>query len=323
VVLGVGMTLAAAGCAGSDKPGPTPSARPTSPSASVTPATPKPKPSPTKAAAYDPLSGGRKVDGPVVGVKIDNVAAARPQAGVYQADMVVVERVEGNLTRLLAIYHTKWPKRVGPVRSARNTDIEFLPMFSKSPGLVFSGANGKVARQLRKSPIRTIPRLTRDSSRVAPHNVFVNLDSVRNLKGIGKQQPVGFAFGKSRQWASAARDGSVTIPVGVDRFGFRYRNGHYRGTWNGKAQVDEHGTPVTVDNIVDLKVNYRKDTRTTSNKSYVAQTVGKGSVVVFSGGRKITGTWQRHSTTGRMSLKSSGGRTITLAPGHTWIMLDG
>jgi hypothetical protein len=324
VALGVGLSLAAAGCSGHGEPGPTPAARPSSPSPSATSATPtpKPKPSPSEPAS-DPLSGGKKVNGPVVGVKIDNVAAARPQAGVHQADMVVVERVEGNLTRLLAIYHTRWPKRVGPVRSARNTDIEFLPMFSKSPGLVFSGANRKVLRQLRRSPIRMIPRLTRDNSRIAPHNVFVDLNTVRKVKGVGKQQSIGLTFGKSGQWGSAPRATSVTIPVGVDRFGFRYAKGHYRGTWNGRAQVDENRRPVTVDNIVDLKVKYHKDTRSTSNKSYVADTVGKGTAVVYSLGHKITGTWQRHSTTGPMSLKTSGGKNIRLAPGHTWIILDG
>jgi hypothetical protein len=51
--------------------------------------------------------------------------------------------------------------------------------------------------------------------------------------------------------------------------------------------------------------------------------VGKGTAVVYSLGHKITGTWQRHSTTGPMSLKTSGGKNIRLAPGHTWIILDG
>lgn len=326
VGLSVALSLAAVGCKHDNNAGQSPAPEPSSPSPSATSASPTPKPSPKPSptsANYDPLSGGKKVDGPVVGVKIDNVAEARPQAGVYQADMVVAERVEGNLTRLLAIYHTHWPKRIGPVRSARNTDIDFLPMFSKHPGLVFSGANGKVMRQLRKSPIRMIPRSDRDNSRIAPHNVFINLNSVKSLSGVGKQQSIGFTFGKSQQWGSAPKASSVMIPIGVDRFGFRYSHDHYRGTWNGRNQTDENGTPVIIDNIVDLKVKYHKDTNTTSDKSYVAETVGKGSVVVYSRGRKISGTWERKSTGGPMTLRTSAGKDIMLAPGHTWIMLDG
>jgi hypothetical protein len=325
--LSAALSLTAAACSKDNAQQP-PSPKPSSPSAAATSASPSPSPSPTPKpkptpAAYDPLSGGKKVDGPVVGVKVDNVAAARPQAGVYMADMVVVERVEGNLTRLLAMYHTQWPKRIGPVRSARNTDVEFLPMFSKAPGLVFSGANHKVLLQLRHSPIRKIPRLTRDYSRPAPHNVFVDMTHVRKLPGIGKAQSIGYTFGDGAQWKSAATDGSFVIPVGVDHYGFRWTGGHYRGTWNGRAQVDENGKPVIIDNVVDLKVKYHKDTHSTSSLSYVAQTVGKGSVVVYSRGRKVGGNWQRNSTTGPMTLKDAHGRDIPLKPGHTWIMLEG
>lgn len=323
--LAVAVSLAAAACSGHGNPTQSPTPKPATPSATSAAPKPSPKPSPKPPAspAYDPLSGGKPVKGPVVGVKIDNVAQARPQSGVYLADVVVAERVEGNLTRLLAIYHTRWPKRIGPVRSARNTDIEFLPMFSRHPGLVFSGANGKVMKQLTKSPIRRIERSDRDNSRIPPHNVFVNLNQLRKEPGIGTQQPIGFAFGKSAQWNSAPKVGSVTVPIGSDRFGFRYVHDHYRGTWNGRNQVDENGTPVTIDNVVDLKVHYRKDKKTTSSKSYVAETVGTGTVIVYSHGRKITGTWQRTSVNGPMSLKTSGGKTIVLAAGHTWIMLDG
>ncbi|GAB3929270.1 hypothetical protein GCM10011575_26440 [Microlunatus endophyticus] len=320
--MGIVLCLTAAGCKGHDNAGQSPAPKPTTPSPSATSATPAPSPK-SKPAAYDPLSGGKKVDGPVIGVKIDNVQAARPQSGLYQADMVVAERVEGNLTRLLAIYHTQWPKRVGPVRSARNTDVDLLPMFSKHPGLVYSGANRKVQKQLQNSPIRTLERSDRDYSRPAPHNVFVDLDQIRKQSGIGTEQSIGFAFGKSSQWNSAAGAPSVKIPIGVDTFGFSYAGNHYRGTWNGQAQTDQNGTPVTIDNIVDLKVNYYKDTKTTSHLSYVADTVGKGTVVVYSHGRKITGTWQRSSTTGPMTLKTSSGKSIVLAPGHTWLMLQG
>jgi Protein of unknown function (DUF3048) N-terminal domain len=56
--------------------------------------------------------------GRVLAVKIDNIAQARPQTGLSQADIVYVLPVEGGLTRLLAIFSSHPPPVVGPVRSA-------------------------------------------------------------------------------------------------------------------------------------------------------------------------------------------------------------
>src|SRR5262245_47780536 len=64
--------------------------------------------------------------GPVLAVKIDNVSAARPQAGLDSADVVYAEQVEGGLSRLMAVYASRLPKVVGPVRSARESDLDLL-----------------------------------------------------------------------------------------------------------------------------------------------------------------------------------------------------
>ena len=51
---------------------------------------------------------------PPLVVKIDNVEPkARPQAGINQADVVYEERVEGSVTRLLAIFHSTDAARSG------------------------------------------------------------------------------------------------------------------------------------------------------------------------------------------------------------------
>ncbi|QDP96393.1 DUF3048 domain-containing protein [Microlunatus elymi] len=322
------LALGAAACSGGDKTGDgatsTPSASSAAPrSASPTP-TPSPTPSPTKAANYDPITGAKKSDNVVAAVKIDNVAAARPQVGLDQADMIVVERVEGNLTRMVAIYHSKFADRVEPVRSARNTDVQFLPMFGK-PALVFSGANRKVLKQVRQSPyLRPVPRSRRDPARVAPHNVVVNTAEIARLPGIGKAQPIGYTFGSGAQWKSATAAAKVKIKVGVDTFGFDYTGGRYRTSWNGRANTDgASGKPVLTDNIVRLSVKSHKDTNTTSELSNVAETIGTGTVTIYSQGKQVGGTWKRTKLNGPMTLRDAHGKDIPLKPGRTWIILDG
>jgi hypothetical protein len=69
--------------------------------------------------------------GPVLAVKIDNIAQARSQTGLSKADIVCVLPVEGGLTRLLAIFSSERPNAVGPVRSAREADLELLAQFGE------------------------------------------------------------------------------------------------------------------------------------------------------------------------------------------------
>ena len=63
---------------------------------------------------------------PAVTVKIDNDAAAPPQSGLDQADVVYEEVVEGGITRYLAIFQSQDADPVGPVRSVRETDADIV-----------------------------------------------------------------------------------------------------------------------------------------------------------------------------------------------------
>ncbi len=71
---------------------------------------------------------------PVLAVKIDNIVLARPQTGFNQADLVYVLPVEGGLSRFLVVFSSHLPPVIGPVRSAREDDLELLRQFGR-PGL--------------------------------------------------------------------------------------------------------------------------------------------------------------------------------------------
>ena len=75
----------------------------------------------------------------VLAVKIDNIVYARPQTGLTHADIVYVLPVEGGLSRFLAIFSSVYPPVIGPVRSAREDDLELLRQFGR-PAFAYSGA---------------------------------------------------------------------------------------------------------------------------------------------------------------------------------------
>jgi len=105
-------------------------------------------------AGPSPLSGLPGGGGqPVVMVKYGNSRPDRPHYGLNQADLIYVEEVEWGLTRIAAMFNSKFPSVVGPTRSARISDLEILEQFEK-PGLVYSGANDVLLKAVdRKSVV--------------------------------------------------------------------------------------------------------------------------------------------------------------------------
>jgi hypothetical protein len=293
----------------------------------ATPSAPAPRTSSTpRAPAVDPLTGKKPSDAGVLAVKVENIAAARPQVGLGSADIVVVEEVEGSLTRLVAIYHSRFPSRVGPVRSARNTDVELLQLFGK-PGLVYSGANRKVQRTIDSSSIKALPRSDRDPSRVAPHNVFVDLDAVAGKADLEPARPIGWTFAADDpRWAAAPKDDDVTGRVGGDRFTFSAVGGRYLVRWNGQPYADGRtGSKASTENVVMMSVTNAPDGNADVNgaRSVKSDTTGRGKVVIYRDGRRLTGTWQRSSPSKPLRLLDGDGHDLPLAPGRTWVLLRG
>ena len=126
------------------------------------------------------LTGLPGSNGPVLAVKIDDTPPAHPQIGLEHADVVYIEQVEGGLTRLATIfsqYPESVPEKIGPVRSARISDLEILSQYGKV-GFAFSGAQRKLypkidaANLINLSADRNPANIySRDHSRFAPTTV--------------------------------------------------------------------------------------------------------------------------------------------------------
>lgn len=319
VVGGIGFAAAR------DEPAVAPPPASTVPGSTVA-GSPTPSPStskPVRSKLVDPLTGGRVVARPVIAVKVENIAAARPQLGLSKADIVFVEEVEGAQTRLVAVYHSEFPDRLGPVRSARNTDVQLLPLFGK-PGLVYSGANARVQRKIDAASIVPIYRTTRDNSRIAPHNVVVNLAKIAKSERLGEAQPIGWTFA-TKVDGGGAKVSAVNTRVGNDRFRFDYGNGRYTVRWRGERYVDgDSGAITRADNVVVMKVRNRADGNrdVLGSASVLSETVGRGKVSIYRDGRRITGTWRRNQVSGPLRFTAEG-QIIPLKPGQTWVALSG
>jgi len=324
VLAGAGVGLAVTRGGEEASPAAEQSTTVSSPSASPTSkpsATPEPEPEPRTA---NPLTGGKVSGNPVLAVKVENTAAARPQVGLSQADIVFVQEVEGAQTRLVAVYHSRLPSRLGPVRSARTTDAQLLPMFGK-PALVYSGANRRVQRTLDRASLVPALRLTRDRRRVAPHNVFVDLREVARTEKPGPARSIGWTFAAKASQRGRPAD-TVTSKVGNDTFGFAYAKGRYTVTWRGARYVDGDNDAVTqADNVVVMRVRNVPDGNrdVLGSASVLSETVGRGKMTLYRDGVTIDGTWSRAESAEPMRFTDAAGQDIALKPGQTWVTLQG
>src|SRR5450755_1962688 len=143
-----------------------------------------PAPPPAKAAhstspaqLLSPFTGERVTTlRRVLAVKIDNIARARPQTGLTGADIVYVLPVEGGLSRFMAVFSSRMPAVIGPVRSARLEDLQILRQFGR-PAFAYSGAAPAVLPVVERSRIVDLydgraRGYFRDERRIAPHNLY-------------------------------------------------------------------------------------------------------------------------------------------------------
>lgn len=284
------------------------------------------------------LGEGAPVGRPALAVKIDNLDApgesALPPAGLSRADVVFEEIVEGNITRLVAVFHSKDPGRVGPIRSARTTDVHLLPQLGR-PLLAWSGGNEGVAGAVRSSPFlidvgwdAVPPAYARDRNRRAPHNLFADGNALLARAPVDAAAPPPLFFFRNSGQAlqhganpSAGVDlswggGGVTSPV---RWTWDEQLRLYRREQRRRPHVDEDGAPIVAQNVVVLVTDYGRSAA--DIRSPEALTVGGGEAFVFTNGAQIHGRWERAFEGVPAALFADDGVPILLTPGQTWVEL--
>ena len=265
---------------------------------------------------------------PALAVKIDNVDQARPQTNVERADIVYEEMVEGQLTRLIAVFHSDLPFVVGPVRSVRTTDIDILAQLN-TPLLAASGANRGVLAAVDAADVVNVSAVEaggayyRDRGRRAPHNMFAQTVELYAAANHAGNQPS--ALFRYRDQA-AGPDGGVAasgVAISFGRadidFAWSAAEQGWLRTQNGTAHVQTSGARLAPANVVVLEVPY--GTSSIDAESPEAHTVGSGPAYVFTAGRRIDGTWSRASATDPIRLTDGSNREIALTRGQTFVEL--
>jgi hypothetical protein len=272
-----------------------------------------------------PVTGTRRT----LVVKVDNTVMARPQAGIEDADVVYVEPVEGGLTRLAAVFSSHLPALVGPIRSARISDIELFAQYGR-PGFAYSGAQHKLLPQLHAASLDEVspdtdPRLfTRSATRPAPYDLFASGPELLRAASSASSTPdVGLDPGAAP--TGGRRTGTVRATWQSASATFTWSGSSHRWLWtmDGRAMTTLGGkrlsTPTVLVQYVRVTASGFKDFR--GAVTPMAHTVGTGTGVLLRDGRSWPVRWSRPSATAGTSWTTPAGDPAHVARGPVWVLL--
>ena len=287
-----------------------------------------------------PLLGtpGRVPRRTALAVKIDDTERGRPPTRLTRADVVFEEMVEGGLTRLLAVYHSRDPGTVGPVRSARSTDLSILAELGR-PLFAWSGANATFAAAVRAADVVDVGvaaapgAYRRAGDRRAPYNLYAAPVRLR-AAGAGD---AGSATPPRALFSYRAAGVPLSGPGAGPADGFRTTGAGAVGTrvewswspdlaaWvrsqNGTPHVDRDGVRVRAANVVVRWTPYGDSGVGDSTGAVVpkARAVGAGAAWLLSGPRVLRGRWHKPAAGAPTTYTDAAGRPLLLAPGPTWV----
>ncbi len=347
VIVG-GLAAAVLSSGGSDSTVASPSATPSSTS-TATPPPPAPTPPPTEPT----LLNGRlvypeelpEIEGRLpLAIMFDNFVNARPQVGLDQADLVFEAIAEGDITRFLAVFWSRAPGPVEPIRSSRAYYLDWAAEldavyvhwgFARS-----SNPAADVPSSLLRLGLRDFdgfymgpPYFSRDPDRPAPHDGVADtgalweLAAERGWTGPPAVEPWQFKEDAPQRALAEGSPAAPTIDLGFARtltsdysvtWEYDRKSNAYLRRQGGAPHVDGgSGDQIQAKNVAVKVTSVRSANDGTSHLLY--DTIGSGEAVVFQDGVAIPGTWSKPDAFSRTRFFDSDGREIAFNRGQTWI----
>jgi len=261
---------------------------------------------------------------------INNHPLARPQSGISDADIIYEYLAEGNVTRLLALFQSKLPDEIGPIRSAR--DYFIFTAKGLDAFYVAHGYSPDALALLQSKYVDHINGMQHDGTlfkrskeRKAPHNSYISSESIytamENLNvsmEINKIPPLSF---HEAQESVKIGDSAKTIvvengthPDFTSTYTYDNAKGMYNRAVNDILTIDKtNDKQVELANILVFETNYN-----------TIDSEGRQSVDIESGGKALL--FQSGVTTeldwaniDGVLVPVENGEPAKLVPGKTWI----
>ncbi len=274
---------------------------------------------------------------------IDNNTNAQPQASLNSTYMVYEIIVEGNESRLMALFKGKDCDSVGPIRSSRHYFLDYA--MENDAIYAHLGMSPQADEQMKTFGINNINGQAYDTGaartatslywrathKKAPHNAYTNIPSIKQIaqsKGysLTSEQDSVLNYvekevvldGENAQVAN-----TITIPYSSGhkvRYEYDEETGRYTRYSKGRLMKDEvTGESVTTKNlIVTFAENYTLNDGENKGRQDVV-TVGSLDGYYITNGKAIKIKCNKESRSAQTQYVDLEGNEIEVNDGNTWV----
>jgi hypothetical protein len=309
-----------------------------------TPALSTPLPTPTPAPTVplrpeneNPLTG-LPVDDPAVlqrrplHIRVGNDPVTRPQVGLSDTELVYEEIVEWGVTRYTAVYLSKAPEMVAPIRSARLINTQLTQQYGAA--LVNSGGSDGVRWELSQLPIVNLdeyfwpqPYFYRENESWQTR-LAVNAAAVHQLmerEGMQAAVPLrGFTFSDEPMGGNPAVTIFIPYPRKTSPVEWRYdpESGRYLRWVSDEPLFDfANNQQISAANVVvyyaeHLETDIVEDSLGSTSIRIIVN--GEGRAQIFRDGVVAEGLWRTDGSQ-TPEFVFPNGAPIPLKRGNSWI----
>jgi len=235
---------------------------------------------------------------------------------------------------LAAVFSSVIPQRIGPVRSARISDIEIMSQFGRV-AFAYSGAQTKLLPVLASANLQDLgaqrqsPTIfTTDPNRIPPYAMVLRADLLmQKVKDDGYQvdsaKSVGFKFGPLQEGGTETSKAVMHWPAATYLATWSVEENRWMLSHNNSVNLADSGVvlgPTTlVIQMVSITPSEYKDK--VGGVTPFSQTVGTGKAYVLRDGQRFVTTWSRATADDGTTFIFADGTVMNFDPGQIWIAL--
>lgn len=275
-----------------------------------------------------------------VAVMIDNVKAAWPHYGLQDAYIVYEIIVEGNETRLMALFQGKDTSKVGPVRSSRHYYLDYV--MENDAIYTHYGWSLKAKNNIPKLGINNLNGVAaegdvfwRSKNKKAPHNALTSMEKIK-----ARAQKKGYRLTSNNykilnyqveeinledEEQDAKKVKIQTTSSRTTSYQYDEENKVYKRFMNGTAHKDAvTGKQYTAKNIIVYNVKNSLLTEEPFNEGKGCQelyNVGNGEGYYITNGKAMKIKWSKKSRQSKTIYTDLEGNELKVNDGNTYIQI--